>query len=160
MKRTIKKYLGEITLGGIDGLVTTFAVIAGSEGAGFSHKIIIILALANVFADGFSMAVGVYFSAKCDKWNNDKSCFDIALSVFSSFVLFGVAPVLVYIFNAKYDLLISSIITGSLFLIIGALKGVVHHHNFIKQALQTLFFGAIAALVSLTLGYLLSNVIK
>lgn len=44
-------------LGGIDGCVTTFAVVAGSFGAGFSTTVALVLGFANLLADGFSMAV-------------------------------------------------------------------------------------------------------
>lgn len=44
-------------LGGIDGCVTTFAVVAGAFGAGFSTTVALVLGFANLLADGFSMAV-------------------------------------------------------------------------------------------------------
>jgi VIT1/CCC1 family predicted Fe2+/Mn2+ transporter len=50
--------------GSIDGTVTTFAVVAGVVGASLSTNIILILGFANMFADGFSMAVANYQSAK------------------------------------------------------------------------------------------------
>ncbi len=59
-----EKYLGEFVYGGIDGCVTTFAVVAGSVGAGLDSSIIIILGFANLFADGFSMSIGAYLSSK------------------------------------------------------------------------------------------------
>lgn len=57
-------YLKEFVYGGIDGSVTTFAVVAGAMGANLDMEIIIILGLANLLADGFSMSVGAYLSAK------------------------------------------------------------------------------------------------
>lgn len=63
----IHKYLGEIVYGGIDGAVTTFAVVSGAVGAGLSNSVIIILGFANLLADGFAMSVGAYLSAKSVK---------------------------------------------------------------------------------------------
>jgi len=57
-------YLPEFVYGGIDGCVTTFAVVAGSVGANLDVSIIVILGLANLLADGFAMSVGGYLSAK------------------------------------------------------------------------------------------------
>lgn len=57
-------YVGDAVLGGIDGCVTTFAVVAGSVGAGFSSLVIVVLGFANLLADGFSMAVSNYQSTK------------------------------------------------------------------------------------------------
>ena len=68
----LQEYLREFVYGGIDGAVTTFAVVAGGFGADLDAGIIIILGFANLFADGFSMSVGAYLSAKSDKENYSK----------------------------------------------------------------------------------------
>lgn len=57
-------YLGDAVLGSIDGCVTTFAVVAGAVGAGFSSTVVVILGCANLLADGFSMAVSNYQNAQ------------------------------------------------------------------------------------------------
>lgn len=62
-----RDYFGEFVYGGIDGSVTTFAVVAGSAGAGLESSVIIILGLANLIADGFAMGIGAYFSTKSEK---------------------------------------------------------------------------------------------
>jgi VIT1/CCC1 family predicted Fe2+/Mn2+ transporter len=54
-------------LGAIDGAVTTFAIVAGATGAGLSGGIALVLGLANVLADGFSMGVSNYLKAKSDR---------------------------------------------------------------------------------------------
>ena len=63
----IRNYLGEFVYGGIDGSVTTFAVVAGAVGASLDSSIIIILGFANLLADGFSMSVGAYLSKKSER---------------------------------------------------------------------------------------------
>lgn len=63
----IDDHLGELVYGGIDGSVTTFAVVAGATGAGLASEVVIILGFANLFADGFSMSVGAYLSSKSGK---------------------------------------------------------------------------------------------
>jgi len=60
-------YLSDFVYGGIDGAVTTFAVVAGVTGASLSPTIVLILGFANLFADGFSMGVGNYLSTKSRK---------------------------------------------------------------------------------------------
>lgn len=54
----------DVVLGGIDGCVTTFAVVSGVVGAGFSPVVALVLGFANLIADGFSMAVSNYESIK------------------------------------------------------------------------------------------------
>jgi VIT1/CCC1 family predicted Fe2+/Mn2+ transporter len=69
---SVQEYLGEFVYGGIDGSVTTFAVVAGATGAGLPSGIVIILGLANLIADGFAMSVGSYLSTKSEKDNYEK----------------------------------------------------------------------------------------
>lgn len=63
----IGTYLREVVYGGNDGIVTTFAVVAGTVGADLPAYIVIILGLANLLADGLSMATGAYLSEKSER---------------------------------------------------------------------------------------------
>jgi vacuolar iron transporter family protein len=56
--------VSDAVLGGIDGCVTTFAIVTGSVGAGFPTHVSLILGVANLLADGLSMAVSNYESIK------------------------------------------------------------------------------------------------
>ena len=60
-------YIGDLVYGGLDGIITTFAVVSGVAGADLGSGIVLILGMANLFADGFSMATGAYLSAKSEK---------------------------------------------------------------------------------------------
>ncbi|WP_018697798.1 VIT1/CCC1 transporter family protein [Amorphus coralli] len=60
-------YLRDWVYGGIDGTVTTFAVVAGSLGADFSARVMLILGVANLLADGFSMAAANYSASRADQ---------------------------------------------------------------------------------------------
>jgi len=60
-------YLEDIIFGSIDGVITTFAVVAGAFGATFPLKVAFILGLANVFADGISIAVGDFLAIRAEK---------------------------------------------------------------------------------------------
>lgn len=69
---TGSQYIGEMVYGGLDGIVTTFAVVSGVAGAQLGANVVLILGLANLFADGFSMATGAYLSAKSEKEYYDR----------------------------------------------------------------------------------------
>lgn len=62
-----RSYLSDAVLGAIDGCVTTFAVVAGATGAGFPAIVIVVLGIANLVADGFSMAVSNYQATKTER---------------------------------------------------------------------------------------------
>jgi vacuolar iron transporter family protein len=59
-------HLRDFIYGGIDGTVTTFAVVAGVEGADLAASIVIILGFANLIADGFSMAVSNFLATRAE----------------------------------------------------------------------------------------------
>jgi len=61
------QYLGDLVFGGLDGIITTFAVVSGVAGAQLASKVILILGLANLFADGFSMATGSFLSTRSEQ---------------------------------------------------------------------------------------------
>ncbi len=60
-------YLRDWVYGGIDGAVTTFAIVAGVVGADLSAGIVLILGLANLLADGFSMAAANFTGTKAER---------------------------------------------------------------------------------------------
>ena len=60
-------YLRDWIYGGIDGAVTTFAVVSGVAGAQLSPWIILALGFANLFADGFSMAASNFLGTKAEQ---------------------------------------------------------------------------------------------
>lgn len=64
---TRHSYLGDFILGAVDGAVTTFAIVAGAAGAGLSNGVVLVLGIANVLADGFSMAAGNFLRARADQ---------------------------------------------------------------------------------------------
>lgn len=61
-----RSYLRDFVYGAIDGLVTTFAIVSGVAGAGLSSAVIIILGVANLLADGFSMAASNFLASRAE----------------------------------------------------------------------------------------------
>jgi len=66
-------YLRDFVYGAIDGAVTTFAVVSGVAGAELSSGIIIILGLANLVGDGFSMAASNFLGTRAEKQSRDQA---------------------------------------------------------------------------------------
>jgi VIT1/CCC1 family predicted Fe2+/Mn2+ transporter len=64
---TNHNYVRDFIYGGIDGAVTTFAIVSGVSGAELSTKIILILGFANLVADGFSMAASNYLATRAEQ---------------------------------------------------------------------------------------------
>ncbi len=168
MKKRLSKYLPEFVYGGIDGTVTTFAVVAGAIGASLSSAVILILGFANLFADGFSMAVSNYLSNKSDHELNSKKKFSkkpltSAIFTFFSFIIVGFIPLLFFVLALFYPSLspnafiYSTILTAVAFFLIGAVKGIVVKKRCCFAALETLIIGSVAASLAFIVGYLLKG---
>ena len=65
-------YLRDWIYGGIDGVVTTFAVVAGVVGADLPARVVLVLGLANLVADGFAMAAGNYSGTQAERDDYDR----------------------------------------------------------------------------------------
>jgi vacuolar iron transporter family protein len=170
-----RKYLPEFVYGGIDGTITTFAIIAGAIGASLSSAIILILGFANLFADGFSMAVSNYLSTKSQKELNikhphkhqhrEKNPKKTALATFAAFVIIGFIPLLSFVLAAlnknliPHQFTISIILTAIAFLSIGAIKGHLVEKSKIKSSIETFLIGGIAASIAFIIGYLLRGLL-
>ncbi|MCA9371499.1 VIT1/CCC1 transporter family protein [Candidatus Woesebacteria bacterium] len=70
----LSEYLQELVLGGVDGIVTTFAVVAGFTGAqssehvaGMSYLTVLLFGLANLFGDAASMGLGNFLSIRAEQ---------------------------------------------------------------------------------------------
>lgn len=55
-----------IVYGGLDGIITTFAIVSGVAGASLESAVVLILGFANLLADGLSMAFSDYLSSKSE----------------------------------------------------------------------------------------------
>jgi VIT1/CCC1 family predicted Fe2+/Mn2+ transporter len=62
--KTRHSYLSDFVYGAIDGTVTTFAVVSGVAGASLPAEVIVILGLANLVGDGFSMAASNFLGTR------------------------------------------------------------------------------------------------
>src|SRR3989344_1111914 len=82
-KSTVAAYFKEVIYGGIDGIITTFAVVSGFSGAALSSDmtvqasfaIVLLFGLANLFADAISMGLGNFLSVRAEKdqYNSERA---------------------------------------------------------------------------------------
>ena len=168
-----RKYLPEFVYGSIDGSVTTFAVVAGAIGASLSSQVILILGFANLFADGFSMAISNYLSTKSSNelnirhkllLNHSKNPLKTGLVTFISFLIIGFTPLISFVLaiffpsldNSRF--LYSCILTGMALLIVGFIKGRIVRKHPLRAALETFIIGGIAAIIAFLIGHLLRGI--
>uniref|UniRef100_UPI003F69378C VIT1/CCC1 transporter family protein n=1 Tax=Streptococcus pluranimalium TaxID=82348 RepID=UPI003F69378C len=163
---TITKYAKSITYGGLDGIITTFAVVAGAIGGKLDVTAIIILGFSNLLADGFSMAAGDYLSSTTEDGTNSKQALKNALMTFLSFNLFGLVPLLTYLlllkiatFTDQITLILASILVSLALIALGWVKATITGQSKKVEILRTLLVGIIAAAVAYGIGQLLGGLV-
>jgi vacuolar iron transporter family protein len=217
-----QSYLRDWVYGGIDGIVTTFAIVSGVVGARLSPHIILILGSASLLADGFAMAAGDYLATRSeheelqhaaaierkhiaaapegereevreilrnrgvpdqfldetvasitanrDLWirtmlreeyglpDSVRSPWRAAFATFAAFLICGLVPLVPFIAGMSAAFLIACVITGVMFIVIGALKSRWSLHPWWYSGLVTLFIGGGAASVAYLIGAWLRGV--
>lgn len=202
-------YLRDWIYGGIDGAVTTFAIVAGVVGAELSAGVVVVLGIANLLADGFSMAASNYSGTKAeiddykrvlevekrhirqhpegereevrqifankgysgeeldeivtlittheDMWletmmaeeyglsNVQRSPIKAALATFWAFLLCGAVPLVPYFLGLSSGAIVAAVMTGVVFLMIGAAKSLWSTWSWWTSALETFAIGMSAA---------------
>jgi vacuolar iron transporter family protein len=72
-RKPTPSYLHDFIYGAIDGAVTTFAGVAGVQGAQLDETVVIILGVANLIADGFSMAVSNFLGPRAERQRRERA---------------------------------------------------------------------------------------
>src|SRR6476661_4219081 len=104
-REILQHYLGDLIYGANDGIVTTFAVVAGVAGANLSPRIVLILGISNLLADGFSMGASNYLairsrsSAELEVSGSisEPYAFQHGTITFVAFMIAGSIPLLAYL---------------------------------------------------------------
>jgi VIT1/CCC1 family predicted Fe2+/Mn2+ transporter len=169
--RNTGSYIRDGVFAANDGIITTFAVIAGSQGAGLTATVVIILGFANLFADGFSMASGNYQGIESeDAYNKAKHLFSTPetepalllhpLITFLCFVGAGLAPLIPYLFGWEHAFELSMILVAISLFAVGCVRGYFSNKTFLRCGLESLAIGGIAAAISYYIGYFIENYIE
>lgn len=166
MKNNAKRYLPQFVYGAFDGIVTTFAVVAAGAGAGLDARIIVILGLANLIADGFSMGASAYLSQRAEEITSKAYSVRVGIATFGAFAVVGLLPVLPYLFglitgnnNGGQLFVLACIVAIAAFAVVGFGKAFTRGHKArLASIAETLTLGIVAAALSHLLGDLLARI--
>lgn len=154
----MKHYLSEFIYGSIDGLITTFAIIASSVGAGIPNIYMVIICCASIIADGYSMGISRYLSYSAEtKLNTSKNHIYSGIITFISFAGIGVLPVLPFLFLTNKAFELSVVLTLILFLVIGYIKAKILKTGIYSSIIETFSLGVSASVISYIVGYYLKD---
>jgi len=219
-------HLSDAVLGAIDGCITTFAIVTGAYGAGFSPVVVLVMGVANLLADGVSMAVSNFEAVHAQQRLVDKARRTEELHIqlvpegereevrqifankgfsgetlenivstvtanrplwietmlreeyglsdippnplasawwtFSAFVAVGMMPLIPFLFPAlsmPRQFVLSTLLAGLMFFLIGLVKGWVHGSSLLRAGLRTFALGIFAAAVAYVVGRLLGSML-
>ncbi len=158
--------------GANDGIITTFAVVAGVAGAQLASRVVLIMGLANLVADGLAMGLGDYMGEKSKRDAKDyhddgyhEPAWYSGLITFTAFAIAGIFPLIPYLLATSNWRLFnfstfefSILATASSLFFIGALRTHFGKVSWWRGGLQMLLIGAIAAGAAYFLGRLAHNV--
>jgi vacuolar iron transporter family protein len=168
LRETTRHYLGDLVYGANDGLITTFAVVAGVAGAALSPGVVIVLGVANLVADGFSMAASNYLAIRSrgaverdeGRVVTEPHPTRHALATFLAFIVAGAVPLLAFVLSvapgARFA--VATALTLATLVGAGAARGVAAGTRWWASGAEMLAVGAAAAGVAFALGRLLAGV--
>lgn len=152
-----RHYIRDVVYGANDGLITTFAVVAGVVGGGLSSRTMLIIGAANLIADGLSMGVGNYLSIRShegalaaqNRPEEEASPGRHGLATMLAFVAAGAAPLAPFVLGlADYGLAASALLTFAMMFTVGALRGLITIQRWWVAGLEMLLLGMVVALAA------------
>ena len=168
------EHLKSAVYGANDGIVTTFAVVAGVAGAQLSSSVVLILGIANMLADGISMGLSNYLGERSQRrfldhheqslifhtavWHN-------GLITFTAFNLAGILPLSPYFLSflglpIPNPFLYSIISTALALFLVGSLRTLLTRDSWYKNGIEMLSIGALAATTAYLSGFLINALIN
>jgi VIT1/CCC1 family predicted Fe2+/Mn2+ transporter len=162
-------HIGDLVFGANDGVITTFAVVSGVTGAALSPRVIVILGLANLLADGIAMGAGNYLGMRSEQ-EYQKSLTGIVregrihaaghgAAIFVAFVVAGSVPLLPFFFMAEANVFaLSCTATAATLFTVGSLRTLVTHARWFVSGLEMLLIGSLAAAAAYAVGHVLQNI--
>ncbi len=146
-----------------DGILTTFAVVAGAYGANLSPKIVIVLGIANLLADGISMASGNYIGTKSEEEMLhthraepvvNPRALKHSITTFFSFIIGGVFPLIPYFLGTiePRNFYFSLLLMVTTLSILGYARSHYTKRGPIGSIVETLVIGGAAAFAAYLVG--------
>ena len=156
-----RHYLRDLVYGANDEIITTFAVISGITGASLQSCTAVIVGMANLLADGFSMGASNFLSIRSEeavlaiRKEPAREPFPLrhGLATFLAFVLAGSIPLLPYAIGmGAHGFVVGAGITLLTLFTVGLLRALITDLHWLRAGMEMLAVGALAAGVAYTVG--------
>jgi VIT1/CCC1 family predicted Fe2+/Mn2+ transporter len=162
----VRHYLRDFIYGANDGIITTFAVVSGVAGAALPARTALILGVANLLADGFSMGASNVLAIRSDEAGRAAAGEEPVepfplrhgLATMLAFLVAGSVPLIPYVLApARLRFAVAVAATLVTLFGVGALRSTVTRHRWWSAGADMLGVGALAAGVSYLVGLLLAR---
>jgi VIT1/CCC1 family predicted Fe2+/Mn2+ transporter len=149
-----RHYLRDLVYGANDGIITTFAVVAGVAGGALSVSAVLIVGAANLLADGLSMGVGNYLGIRSNESAREAQALPEeesyplrhGIATFGAFVVAGAMPLVPYLASVGVDrFVLSSALTLTALFGVGAARALVTVDRWWSAGLEMLALGVVVA---------------
>ena len=168
-RATVQHYLRDLVYGANDGIITTYAVVAGAAGGALSGRAVLIVGAANLIADGLSMAVGNYLGIRSQESvrraqhlpEEEASPARHGGAVFLAFVAAGALPLAPYLVPAlpvDVRVVLATMLTLAALFVVGSLRAAVTDQRWWLAGLEMLGLGIVVAAVAYGAGALVSSI--
>lgn len=158
-----RHYIRDLVYGANDGVITTFAVVAGVTGGTLNPVAVLVLGAANLLADGLSMGVGNYLGIRSDERvreaqqlpEQEAFPFRHGLATFAAFVTAGAVPLVPFVFaGADSNRFAWSTVSSLIVLFtVGAARSRVGTGRWWANGLEMVGLGAIVGAVAYYAGH-------
>jgi VIT1/CCC1 family predicted Fe2+/Mn2+ transporter len=165
-----RHYIRELIYGANDGIITTFAVVAGVAGGGLPLNVVLICGAANLFADGLSMAVGNYLSIRAHESvletqglpEEEAAPLRHGAATFLAFVAAGALPLVPYMVpSLRLNRFGAAVVVTLLALFgVGASRALIASVRWWRGGLEMLALGGVVAAVAYYSGALVAAFIR
>lgn len=165
LRPMMQGYLPDVVYGANDGIVTTLVVIASVSGAAMSSTVILVLGIANLIADGFSMGVSNVLAIRSTLTAATRPSIRSAsrngAATFAAFVLAGLLPLSAYLLPFTENIrLPSACLLSALGLFgFGACRALFSDRAWFIAGLEMLALGTVASVVAYAIGAAAATII-
>jgi VIT1/CCC1 family predicted Fe2+/Mn2+ transporter len=161
-------YLRDMVYGALDGVITTMAVLAGTEGASLSMRVGLILGMANLLGDGISMGASNYLGLRSELEQTGGSVAAEApwrhgLATVAAFIVVGSVPLLAFAIagvNGWRVFPVAAVLAAAALVVAGAVRATFVGKTVARSAVEMLSVGAIAAGAAFVVGRLASALLR
>ena len=167
----VQHYLRDLVYRANDGIITTYAVVAGAAGGALSGRAVLIVGAANLIADGLSMAVGNYLGIRSQESvrraqrlpQEEASPARHGAAVFLAFTAAGALPLVPYVvpgLPVDVRVVLATMLTLAALFVVGSLRAAVTDQHWWLAGLEMLGLGVAVAAVAYAAGAIVSSLAR